>query len=471
VDGDKGDVIVNVLPQIPDVDYDVIKINQMGRHQTRTLRLTSTAMLNMRPDKVVSKFKPLSDIDTVYLEDVKTLRIKFHSEHDVIYESPIANQIVNDILARIKMFYKIDRKRLIDFELAKQFQMKNNTPSKRNLKSLDSSVDNKHRSTKLSSSSIEIQNPEHAKIVEYLHDYLYTFLYDLKSPEGRTIKHFVTKQILVLEKEPATTADMVRQFLDSMHQYILENRMTELENLIKERRESELSVDGKEKSDEEILEKQNQRNVIADIVMMNLESSVIPRVFGRVESALKVDIDAVAEGLISRKMQLLQGKPQSYFDIPAKLQSATNWSQSILELSGIETAHTPNEKIACLLASAKSIYSTHNIEKNEENPDSPPEQHIMGADDFLPIHIFVVCNSGLKRPHLLTATLWKLVSHGVLQGEGGYYLTVFESALAYIADMSLEKIQGPAKAGGLVTDHKKGTWALETQMRKLSKLF
>ncbi len=111
-----------------------------------------------------------------------------------------------------------------------------------------------------------------------------------------------------------------------------------------------------------------------------------------------------------------------------------------MELSGIESVHSPMEKLHALLASAKAIYATHNREANMRTPDNPT-QHILGADDFLPIHIYVVCNARIKRPLLLTATLWKLVSHNVLQGEGGYYLTVYESALAYIADMSLEKIQ------------------------------
>jgi hypothetical protein len=93
-------LLAGVLPP-PDIDYEVVKINQMGRHQSRTLRLTSTALFNMRGtgknDKIVSKYKPLNEIDAVYLEDRNTLRIKYINEHDVIYESPIADKIVNDI--------------------------------------------------------------------------------------------------------------------------------------------------------------------------------------------------------------------------------------------------------------------------------------------------------------------------------------------------------------------------------------
>ena len=51
-------------------------------------------------------------------------------------------------------------------------------------------------------------------------------------PEGRTIKHFVTKQIAIFEKEPVSVADKVRQFLDSMHTYIIDNRMEEMEGII-----------------------------------------------------------------------------------------------------------------------------------------------------------------------------------------------------------------------------------------------
>ncbi len=131
-----------------------------------------------------------------------------------------------------------------------------------------------------------------------------------------------------------------------------------------------------------------------DIVMVNLESVVIPRIISTIETCLKqgkenhqkkemtciynqqlghshlervffLGIDIVSENLLAKKMQLLKNKSQSYFDIPVDMQSATNWSQAVLELSSIEVVRTPNEKLAALLASAKAIYSSHNAEKKK----------------------------------------------------------------------------------------------------------
>ena len=56
-------------------------------------------------DKVISKYKALNDIESVILEDAKTIRIKYRNEHDVIYSSSIADSIVRDLKARMKRFH------------------------------------------------------------------------------------------------------------------------------------------------------------------------------------------------------------------------------------------------------------------------------------------------------------------------------------------------------------------------------
>lgn len=48
------------------------------------------------------------------------------------------------------------------------------------------------------------------------------------------------------------------------------------------------------------------------------------------------------------------------------------------------------------------------------------------------ICIFVVVHAELDNPLLEKDTMWTLCDSASLRGEGGYYLTVFESALHYV---------------------------------------
>ncbi len=43
--------------------------------------------------------------------------------------------------------------------------------------------------------------------------------------------------------------------------------------------------------------------------------------------------------------------------------------------------------------------------------------------------------SGLEQPFLAKDLMWNLCEPAQLKSEGGYYLTVFESAIAYLSDL------------------------------------
>ena len=62
--------------------------------------------------------------------------------------------------------------------------------------------------------------------------------------------------------------------------------------------------------------------------------------------------------------------------------------------------------------------------------DCPRE--VLGADDLVPIFIFVLCQSGLVTPLRDKDLLWALCHPDQLYGEAGYYLTVYESACAFV---------------------------------------
>lgn len=65
------------------------------------------------------------------------------------------------------------------------------------------------------------------------------------------------------------------------------------------------------------------------------------------------------------------------------------------------------------------------------------EKFAINADDLVPIFLYVLSQTpSLKNTFFLRDILWNFCHPDLLQGEGGYILTVFESALAYLLEDS-----------------------------------
>ena len=82
----------------------------------------------------------------------------------------------------------------------------------------------------------------------------------------------------------------------------------------------------------------------------------------------------------------------------------------------------PSEIMERILDCVKSIYKEASVVADK----------VLGADDFLPILIYVTLKSSLMKPFAKLSMVWALCDPEQLQSEGGYYLTVFESGLTWI---------------------------------------
>jgi hypothetical protein len=168
-------------------------------------------------------------------------------------------------------------------------------------------------------------------------------------------------------------------------------------------------------------------------------------------------------------MKVLSARSQQEFEIPPEHQSPTGWSTAIFELAGVERNPTPSMRIHALARTARAIYTEYKTQiapRKEFEKRSPSNHHsvdgssppsllssshdssvsalshttqrsstseaVLGADDFLPIFIFIFCRSELVHPIQNKDLLWKLCHPDQLQGESGYYLTIYESAVEYV---------------------------------------
>lgn len=86
------------------------------------------------------------------------------------------------------------------------------------------------------------------------------------------------------------------------------------------------------------------------------------------------------------------------------------------------------------LTSSSSITSPTNKLSNV----NLTEKFAINADDLVPIFLYVLSQTpSLKNTFFLRDILWNFCHPDLLQGEGGYILTVFESALAYLLEDSV----------------------------------
>jgi len=54
---------------------------------------------------------------------------------------------------------------------------------------------------------------------------------------------------------------------------------------------------------------------------------------------------------------------------------------------------------------------------------------LLGADDFLPLFVWVLVRGGMVAAEIEAEFMWGLLQPSLLSGEGGYYLTTLSSAV------------------------------------------
>ncbi|XP_060062844.1 uncharacterized protein LOC132543369 [Ylistrum balloti] len=93
-------------------------------------------------------------------------------------------------------------------------------------------------------------------------------------------------------------------------------------------------------------------------------------------------------------------------------------------LNKMQKAYSPLKKLEYLLGATSLIYQCTN-KPEHARPGPVP----MGADDFLPMMIYVLVHCGFVTAEIESDYIWGLIHPSLLNGEGGYYLTSLSSAV------------------------------------------
>ena len=136
-------------------------------------------------------------------------------------------------------------------------------------------------------------------------------------------------------------------------------------------------------------------------------------------------IDESLSERFQRKKEWLSCKPQAFFEIDEHHVSSSGWQAAISLMNSLDTYSLPCEKASILVQVAHSIAATFEEERGGNLA--------MGADDFLPIFVFVLCNSSLSNVTTIQELVSETMIHSVGVGEKGYYVTMLEAAVEYVA--------------------------------------
>jgi hypothetical protein len=321
-------------------------------------------------------------------------------------------------------------------------------------------------------------------------------MFDTRTPEGNTRRLFIEKFQTFPDPDKSPTVQL-RHFIDGMHEFIMEKRGASLaaefvvassangNGKLNFRVAGTYSIDGtprrKSKTDTDVYKHPSMGTDSATPWWtVNSEETVLSisfLIFSAVEQSMFIPLQekvisslpsagnkvrrATAgpcvvsfflilvyyfiqndEKMAVKKLRFLRSRTQGEWLIPPEFQSDQNWENAMFELAGIERNPTPSMKLYALLRCAKAIYTEFKefvIPRIAfEKPDKASET-VLGADDFLPIFIYVLCHSDINTPLLNKELLWSLCHPDQLYGESGYYLTVYESALEFVENIEVDE--------------------------------
>ncbi|GMH64646.1 hypothetical protein TrRE_jg6834, partial [Triparma retinervis] len=225
-----------------------------------------------------------------------------------------------------------------------------------------------------------------------------------------------------LKAATAEGLERVRGFLQQLFDVVSEGCKEDLKGISE--REFYKGPEMNEERIEKIVKSGVRRQVEAEVYVPL--RSILSRV--TVNAYRREDVE------MKKRVEGLKGQEQAFYNIPEQLRSPTRYGRaSEILANGIGKSTLPKDKLDAIVSSAGAIVD---IFKEEGlGGEGGPGDKSLGADDFLPIFINCVVNSGLDRMVSLCVLVNGLVDEGSKIGETGYYMATFEAAVEHIKVM------------------------------------
>ncbi|XP_005751800.1 ras and Rab interactor 3 [Pundamilia nyererei] len=126
---------------------------------------------------------------------------------------------------------------------------------------------------------------------------------------------------------------------------------------------------------------------------------------------------------LAQNQSVVLGSTTTALGITTAVPEASSMEKISIKLNNLHQEYSPQKKIEQLLKACKIIYDSMSI-------SCPGRSH--GADDFLPVMMYVLARSNLSALQLDVEYMMELMDPSLTLGEGSYYLTTTYGALEHI---------------------------------------
>uniref|UniRef100_A0A3P9HQ31 VPS9 domain-containing protein n=1 Tax=Oryzias latipes TaxID=8090 RepID=A0A3P9HQ31_ORYLA len=137
----------------------------------------------------------------------------------------------------------------------------------------------------------------------------------------------------------------------------------------------------------------------------------------------KLHTDAGCSKQLASNQSAILGSTTTALGITTSVPEAPALEKISIKLNDLHQEYSPQRKIQLLLKTCKIIYDSMSV-------SHPGRAH--GADDFLPVMMYVLARSNLSALQLDVEYMMELMDPTLTLGEGSYYLTTTYGALEHI---------------------------------------
>jgi hypothetical protein len=173
------------------------------------------------------------------------------------------------------------------------------------------------------------------------------------------------------------------------------------------------------------------RSVIRAAMRKQVEIDIYLGCVGRMAYIMHETLKSLSQTFTMKITKLLPF-PQSYYGIPVQHISPSSWSSVVTSFRAIVNYTLPFDKIEAILQVSKNLLTLF----QQEHPNS---EKPIGADELLPIFIYIVVQAQLPNLVIINHELQTLCDQDRVMSETGYYLATLQASISHILDANLEK--------------------------------
>lgn len=140
---------------------------------------------------------------------------------------------------------------------------------------------------------------------------------------------------------------------------------------------------------------------------------------------------AQAETELTRKIKFVVQQPQSFFGVPIQHISPSGWDEVVFTLREIRRHTLPHDRLEALADVCKMIPKVF----VQEHPEA---EKPLGADEFLPIFIYILAHAEVPLLLALNEELQGLCDPDKRLSETGYYLATLEASIQHLVEADVD---------------------------------